>query len=398
MAITVHADFDAGAIKKWDVHGTHIILHLAPFLFNGRLRGVWFFVRIEGAKDSTLTVSFATDECELHGYKAENKVSMSRDGVQWEIVSESSCSGNDYHCSFHATTDRMWLARTAPYPVSRLTSKVQEWLKGPWIQPSRSSDSMGRIMRSSGGPWLTSGAYTGVAGQVIPPCPLYALELAAPGLPDDSPVVVLFGGNHAGEHMASYVLEALVEWWNSDEPEAVALRQKCRCLIYPMVNPAGRFGGFVRGGPEFPMGDHNRIWSPEDRGQLEHVDRIKEALAFDVKGDVEIFLDAHNTERVFDTFMYVNTSMMFREDGQALLPLLNHMMKDVPHFRMEPTDSLLVEPQNTTCKSWAAVAEDGPQATYSYTLEPGSPTNDQLGQCRHYGESLGRGLFDHFAG
>ena len=198
--------------------------------------------------------------------------------------------------------------------------------------------------------------------------------------------------------MASYVVESLVEWWSGDEPQAVALRQKCRLLAYPMVNPSGRYGGFVRGGPEFPFGDHNRIWSPEDRGQLPHVDRLKDALAYDAQGPVLFFLDAHNTERSQDSFMYVNTTMQFQEDGFSLMPLLARMKQDVPHFRIQQTESLLVESQNTTCKSWAAVAKDGPKARFSYTLEPGSPSQDPLGICRHYGESLGRGIYDHLSG
>ena len=209
--------------------------------------------------------------------------------------------------------------------------------------------------------------------------------------------MVVFGGNHAGEHLANYVIEALVHWWLGESAQAMQLRESVRLLVYPMVNPSGRFGGYVRGGPTFPMGDQNRVWSPDDLGKYPHVDQLKRALQQDITGPVELFFDAHNTERADDTFMYVNTSMQYGDDQATLLPVLARMQRDIPNFRFEMTDSLLVAPGNTTCKSWAAAASDGPRARYSYTLEPGSPADGQEAYCRHFGETLGRGIADHFA-
>lgn len=398
MTITARADFDSGSIRAVEVQGRHLILHPVPYAFNGWPTGNWFYVLIEGAEGKDLEVSFATDACDLHGFKAENKLSMSRDGVRWETIPDSVGEGNAYRCVIRSPSDRFWLSLSTPYAMGRVSAKVAEWLTSPWVKPTRSAGANGCIQSLAGGVWRTAEHGTGTGAQSIPPLPLYAVDIGDADLPLTAPHVVLFGGNHAGEHLSNYVLESLVDWWISDANEAAALRRSCRCLVYPMVNPAGRYGGYVRGGPEFPMGDHNRIWSPEDRGQLPHVDRLKDALASDVQGPVEFFLDAHNTERAIDTFMYVNTTMMYREDGQRYVPLVERMFQDVPNFRIQPTESLLVESQNTTCKSWAAVASDGPKARYSYTLEPGSPARDQVETCRHYGESLGRGLFDHFCG
>jgi hypothetical protein len=397
MPIVVDAHFDSGALKNAVIDGTHIVLTPAPYMFNDRLTGNWLYARMTGAAGKRLTVSFDTTDCDLHGYQADNKLWLSTDNMHWQVIADVRGSGNDYQCQFDTSADCIWIAQTLPYQMHRVASRVAEWLVHPCARPTRSANHSGQICDTEDEPWLTALGYSGVSGQEIPALPLYAFEVGAPALPRDAPVVVVFGGNHAGEHIANYVVEFMVDWWLGETSEAQTLRECCRLQVYPMVNPAGRYGGFVRGGPEFPFGDHNRIWSPEDRGQLPHVDRLKRALAHDTQGPVEFFFDAHNTERSSDSFMYVNTTMHLQADERTVLPLLARMQRDVPGFRLQMTDSFLIAPQNTTCKSWGAQAADGPQATYSYTLEPGSPAVDPLGVCRNYGESLGRGVYDHFS-
>jgi hypothetical protein len=98
-------------------------------------------------------------------------------------------------------------------------------------------------------------------------------------------------------------LEALVDWWISADPEALALRQRCRLLVYPMVNPDGRFGGFVRGGPAMPNGDHNRFWGPADSPTVPSIDCLKRAMARDVLGPVGLCVDFHNQERFEDRYL-----------------------------------------------------------------------------------------------
>ena len=180
--ISVRADFDSGALKHSEVRGNHILLHPAPYLFNGNPTGNWFYVLIEGAKGQDLTLSFATEECDLHGYQSENKLSLSTDDIHWEVIPDSTGAGNEYQCQFHATSNRVWVAQPAPYPMGRVTSKVAKWLENPCVHPARSADAKGRIRGESGEAWMTSGDWRGVSGQAIPSFPLYALEVFGPGV------------------------------------------------------------------------------------------------------------------------------------------------------------------------------------------------------------------------
>lgn len=189
-----------------------------------------------------------------------------------------------------------------------------------------------------------------------------------------------------------------MEWWLGDEDQAVELRRNCRLLVYPMINPDGRYGGYVRGGPACPNGDFNRMWGPGDPQATPHVAMIKQAIDRDVAGaPVLFFLDVHNQEQTKRQYMYVNTCIHLRPGTGELLPFLARMQADLTCFDFEMTESLRIARGDTTCKSWGMAAEDGPRARYSYTLEPGLPPADQVAISKRYGATAGRGIADHLA-
>jgi hypothetical protein len=62
--------------------------------------------------------------------------------------------------------------------------------------------------------------------------------------------------------------------------------------------------------------------------------------------------------------------MQYQADSEQLLPFLERIQQELPGLYFKPSTSFAVEPGNATCNSWAAVSSDGPQAEFSYTLEP----------------------------
>lgn len=58
--------------------------------------------------------------------------------------------------------------------------------------------------------------------------------------------IVLSSRVHPGESNASFIIEGIIEFLMSDEPEAVLLREKYVFKIVPMLNPDGVIVGNYR--------------------------------------------------------------------------------------------------------------------------------------------------------
>ena len=227
--------------------------------------------------------------------------------------------------------------------MQRVHEQVTSWLQHPTVKPAPSANQAAQVYNhratTAGQPdeatavWQSPGGTTSF-GMGIPTHPMYALQIAEPTVPADAPTVIALAGNHPGEHLVGFTLEGLVDWWIGDSAEAKALRQSCRLLVYPMVNPDGRYGGYVRGTLALPQGDHNRLWSPEDTNVTSTIACVKAAMAYDCQqgGPIEFFLDFHSQERPDATYMYVNTTMHYREGTKELLPFLARMHQDIPGF------------------------------------------------------------------
>lgn len=82
------------------------------------------------------------------------------------------------------------------------------------------------------------------------------------GLPKRT--VVITGGIHAGEHVGDWIMDACVRWLvSSTSTEAQAIRKNFQILVYPNVNPVGRYGGHFRGqwDANYPQTGTNRDWN-----------------------------------------------------------------------------------------------------------------------------------------
>ena len=388
--MNISSDFDTGCLESATIQGDHVLLKPRPHPFNGQATGVWTSFRIEGGKGKKLSFSFDTSECQLHGHKAGNRYWASENQRDWRHVDHTEGEDDGYGFVQTLREDRVWFAQAIPYPMARVQEKVEAWLQSPWVKPTLSANEEGCLLDGEGEVWLSPGG-SAEEGFEIPPLPLYALSIDA-AAPKDAPAVVLMGGNHAGEHYANHAIEGMMDWLLGEEDEAVELRRSSRIFLYPMVNPEGRYGGYTRGNPTLPQGDHNRMWGPMDRGLLPNIDRIKAAIARDVPGPVDFFLDVHNQEKVDQHYMFINSDLVDDPRTGERLPFPATMEREVPGFFLKVSDSYVVDSHNTTGKTWGRVASDGPKARFSFTMEPGNQTEDQPAEAKRYGRAMGLAL------
>jgi|GEM_PF-5604191 len=72
---------------------------------------------------------------------------------------------------------------------------------------------------------------------------LCAVRLDPPGMPEEAlpqyPTILLYALEHPTEMDGAWALEGAMTWLVSDDAEARALRQRCRILVIPMLDPDG---------------------------------------------------------------------------------------------------------------------------------------------------------------
>ena len=100
----------------------------------------------------------------------------------------------------------------------------------PYVMPTTSGDAEGVIGYSHG--WVPDD---------IPVHPLYGYKITDPLSSQPKQKVVMIAGNHGFEHADNWNLQGAIDFWVSDDPNAVLLRRDTELYVYPMVNPDGRF-------------------------------------------------------------------------------------------------------------------------------------------------------------
>lgn len=194
---------------------------------------------------------------------------FSYDGETWQPFDGTGISG-DRLTFLHDTAftqDEVWIARSWPISVTQ----VGEWIESlataypTLVSPTASAAAFTPSATTS------YPAQTYIAeeipggddelGRTIPTTPFYAFEITDGAPPQTGQITA---GIHAGEDVGEVVLREFVEWLLSSDAEAQAVRARFKIIVYPMMNPFGRWAGEWRGQPGSTT-DTNRdiVASPE---------------------------------------------------------------------------------------------------------------------------------------
>ncbi|CAD8117283.1 unnamed protein product [Paramecium sonneborni] len=115
--------------------------------------------------------------------------------------------------------------------------------------------------------------------------------------------VVFLARQHPGEPQGSYVMQGIIEFLTSNNPQADYLRQNCIFKIFPMMNSDGVVNGNYRCGLE--GSDLNRRWKKPNKYLHPSVYYAKKYVkGFSKERQILLVVDLHGHSRKQSSFVY----------------------------------------------------------------------------------------------
>ena len=144
----------------------------------------------------------------------------------------------------------------------------------------------------------------------------YLLTISSPAnlRTNTKTVVFITSRVHPGESPASFVCQGLIDFLVSDQPAALALRDRLVFKIVPMLNPDGVVLGNYRS--SLLGQDLNRQWedpSPFKHPTIYHTKLLLQALDRDTDVNLDFYIDIHAHSTVTNGFMYGN---VFKDENR----------------------------------------------------------------------------------
>jgi hypothetical protein len=272
-AITLDASFDSASLKSYSLSGNTVtVVGRDNYYGSGDWR--WLYFKATGVQNLSPTFSirgdlFAGDGTDGPHELSEHEMVYSYDGVNWSFFDNNALSPApptppaplpnptlfNFSNNSGFTQNSVYVAYALPYSYAKSIAHSQAVIASPWAAPTASGNASGIIGQSP----------TGIddLGRSVPALNMYAYRITNPAT--DSPTVakrklMISSSLHAGETLATYTYEGLVNWLISDDPRAVRLRDVAEVLCYPELNPAGRYAGNNRATVRNPNVDPNGLW------------------------------------------------------------------------------------------------------------------------------------------
>ena len=178
--------------------------------------------------------------------------------------------------------DAVYYAYYPMYTWARVEADVLGWAMSEYVRPASGSAA---DLSFDTLPSISNGQ-----GRNCPDAKLYAFEVSDWSVSAAKNLGAVTSGNHPGETPGHYAFAAFVDFLLSDDLRAAFIRKHWRIVVYPEINPQGRYGGLFRSAPDAPTSDFNRIW--EDPGTSDTCDTLKASFQNLLPG-VNFFADFH---------------------------------------------------------------------------------------------------------
>ena len=350
--IAFDQDFDNGslnidqtAVEDADSDQPIITLAFRDVMATGR----WYHFDVRGVDGKQPLFRVPTQGGADAAHRDTHRSVYSLDGGETYRYFDNGKRGDGYF-TFEAdepfSQNRVRVAYSLPYPVSRTIDHARALSDSPWVTPVPSADACFVIGLSPG---TSGGGYRDELGREIPQLPLLGFRITDPAAGEDCKVnVVLTSGTHASESTGNHVLEGKIDFLVGDSPEAAELRRRTVIHVYPQVNPEGRWAGYMRSAPQAPQVNVNRDWTDEPRHS--QVRTVSEAIVRDTGGRAAVLIDYHSHRsgylEIWDG----------REDGEQR-PYFTTLKKAHPrliflHWRVNGTVATWAEEQLDTVESF----------------------------------------------
>lgn len=252
----------------------------------GRNRQVsWFYFRMDNVKGRPLSLTFTelageyNDKPGAVSMDKADQLVISYDQQNWSYLTNSTWDDEKKEFTLHFTPeqDTVWVANLVPYTHGRLLKLLKEINESPF-------------------------AVVEVIGRTVLGRDLHMVTVTNPDIPAaNKKVVWLQARQHAWETGTSFTMEGALKWVVSDDPKAVALRDKVIFKFTPMLDPDGCATGKVRfNASGF---DVNRHWNQVDLKHKEYLRLMPEIwysksaiLAQQAQQPIAVMVNLHNTK------------------------------------------------------------------------------------------------------
>ncbi len=291
MAITLHADFDAGSldVARSRVRGDTVHLVGRDGHMPGVKPGQWKWLCFEArgvaglAPRFTISDAFEPGRERLVGHRMV-ALDLGHRVPSWRPFAHHALDGGTYrfHHDESFRGDRVFVAYTRPMPTRDVDARVQHGLSVGRLAPTPSADTHAVIGRTVAG--------ADELGRSVPALPVYGLRVGnGPGR------VVLMSGVHPNESAGGWTLAAALGCLTSDDPATRRLRERVTFDVYPLVNPAGRYAGLNRTTLDAMHRDSNRVWRSDLYAEVPSVRTVAEAVLKDLDGvRPDALIDCHS--------------------------------------------------------------------------------------------------------
>lgn len=270
--LTVHTDFPGGAAEVRRLDATAGEIELSPPGRNGRGWPCWWYFRIDGATPGqvvTVTVTateqpFRDSQRLAANWLLPARAAVSTDDVHWTQTEPGTITQTSGVYRVPAPAERFWLA----------------W--GPPFLPSHAEALLDEVQQR------VPGAQRFVLAETRGGRPVQAIRLGGDDRPD---AVWVQARQHAWESGGSWVGRGFIDWVASDEPAAVALRERTEIMFIPIMDVDSVAEG--AGGKEAVPRDHNRDWG--DEPVYPEVAAAQQGITERIAaGRLRAYLDLHN--------------------------------------------------------------------------------------------------------
>lgn len=281
--ITVACDFEAGSIGKVEcLTETHLRCPVVGQSDQDKRnrQPSWFYFRLDGVAGRELTIDLTSLAGEYNYkphngrglrnmrpvYSADNRTWRHFENAEW-IEKESTI-----RIRIKPETDRIWIARQAPYTNQHLQNLLDSLRSHPHLREA-------------------------AVGKTVEGRPMRLLTITNPAIADsEKKVIWLMARQHAWESGTSWVAEGALRFLLSNDPEAMRIHDGFIFKVFPMGDPDGVFHGGVR----FNLHgyDLNRNWDTVDGRLMPEIHAQRQAMLDWVDGGrrIDLFLTLHNTE------------------------------------------------------------------------------------------------------
>jgi hypothetical protein len=282
-AVTIHTDFDGGALGRIEpVSATHFRLGAKGEKDQaGRNRQAnWYYFRVDGAGSAELTFDMVDLPGEYNFRPNKGAVTkdtpplISYDRRTWKHVETSlfSYDPDEPKLSIRVkpTAKQFWIAHVPPYTNENL-AKLRADIR---YHPDFHEETIGKTLGHRD----------------------LLLWTITTGPPADRPTVWLMFRQHSWETGSSWAGEGAVRALLRDDPESRRRRAAIVWKIFPLCDP----DGVARGGVRFnALGyDLNRNWDTDDPAKMPEITAQRAAVHAWAKAGhpIALFFSLHNTE------------------------------------------------------------------------------------------------------